>query len=205
MCFQCVVNGMTSTQATWLVQSSVDSNHLQAIRPSQGEVVNGVLVLYNASSFVRPGISNLIEAQCSAFRTQHTLFFVSKGIEAIHDSFKFPYNPRTYITPCNYNTVFVPPTATNVTVNEGEVLRISCIDDNPSGLGVTLSWQDAKGDVVSMDAVFTVREGAHRNDSNLIYYCVLTNAQNMTLMATVTITVLCKHAWLLSIYLLPSK
>ena len=78
-CFHCVVDGMTSSQTAWLIQSSSDSNQLEAVDPAHGEVLNGVLVLYNSSTLVKPGFSNAIEAQCSAFEMLYTVFLVSNG------------------------------------------------------------------------------------------------------------------------------
>ena len=80
-CIQCVIHGMISTTATWLIATTPGGSATTFISSSDGEVVNGVLVIFDPSTIIPgPGIANGIRVACSAGGTSLNFFILLDGM-----------------------------------------------------------------------------------------------------------------------------
>ena len=80
-CIQCVIHGTLSTTATWLIATTPGGSATTSISSSDGEVVNGVLVIFDPSTIIPgPGIANGIRVACNAGGTWLNFFILLDGM-----------------------------------------------------------------------------------------------------------------------------
>ena len=80
-CMECVIRGMVSTTTTWLIGTTPGGSATTPISSNDGEVVNGVLVIFDPSTII-PGLGNAngIRVACSAGGTSLNFFIILDGI-----------------------------------------------------------------------------------------------------------------------------
>ena len=80
-CIECVIRGTVSTTATWLIGTTPGGSATTPISSSDGEVVNGVLVIFDPSTII-PGLGNAngIRVACSAGGTSLNFFIILDGM-----------------------------------------------------------------------------------------------------------------------------
>ena len=80
-CIQCVIGGTVSTTATWFIATTPGGSTTTSISSSDGEVVNGVLVIFDPSTIIPgPGNANGIRVACSADTKSLNFFILLDGM-----------------------------------------------------------------------------------------------------------------------------
>ena len=80
-CIQCVIGGTVSTTTTWLIATTPGGSATTSISSSDGEVVNGVLVIFDPSTIIPgPGNANEIRVTCSVDGTLLNFFIFLDGM-----------------------------------------------------------------------------------------------------------------------------
>ena len=185
-CIECVIRGTVSTTATWLIGTTPGGSATTPISSSDGVVVNGVLVIFDASTII-PGLGNAngIRVACSAGGTSLNFFIILDGM------FVCVFHLCTLHTHTHTLSIaFLPPVVSNVTINEMDELILNCADNNAAGT-TSVQWENSEGEVLVKCISFSV-DNVQRNYTG-VYTCVLTrNDNNETLSADAFVIIQCK-------------
>ena len=149
------------------------------------EVDGNYLILPTPENYVGPGFNGQRTIRCNQ-QIQSILSSPGRGVLLIN--YQYAHISMQFSPPL----VLAPPQFDDVTINEGDVLMISCINTNPSIVSSITLWEP-NGEVVPVDLLgaFTI-PSATRNYSGT-YTCLITSTiNNNTVMTTAEVTIQCE-------------